>query len=116
MKGGGGKVENEEKIVGMLKQIMEKLDEHSGILGEHSRILGEHSQILGEHSQMLSALRTGQEYLKAEIECMKNSNAKEFGSMKSGMDNFKIDIKILKDQSWENKADIERIKNTMGMS
>lgn len=100
---------NEEKITGMFEQIMGKLD-------EHSQILGEHTQILGEHSQILSALRTGQEYLKAEIEGMKISNAKEFGSMKSGMDNIKIDIKILKDQSWENKADIERIKNKMGMS
>jgi len=107
---------NEEKITDMFEQIMGRLDEHSQILGEHSKILGEHSQILGEHSQVLSSLRTGQEYLKAEIDGMKISNAKEFGAIKGSQEGLKIDIKILKDESWEHKADIERIKNAIGMS
>lgn len=114
---------NEEKIVGMFEQIMGKLDEHSGILNEHSGILNKHSGILNEysgilneHSQILSALRTGQEYLKAELDGMKISNAKEFGAIKGSQEGLKIDIKILKDESWEHKADIERIKNAIGMS
>lgn len=101
-------MKSEEKITGLLEQILSKLD-------EHSKVLGEHSQILGEHFQILSALRTGQEYLKAEIDGLKVSNAKEFGTLKNNKGALEIDIKILKDQSWENKADIERIKNTMGM-
>ncbi|WP_440895142.1 hypothetical protein ACS127_11265 [Amphibacillus sp. Q70] len=113
---------HEEKITSMFEQIMGKLDEHTGILtehsqmlNEHSRILAEHSQILTEHSQILNALQAGQEYLKAEMDGMKIANDKEFKKLYSNQESFKIDIKLLKDQSWENKADIERIKNTMGM-
>ncbi|WP_188455160.1 hypothetical protein [Virgibacillus oceani] len=141
----------EEKIIGMLEQIMSKqddhseilnghsemlnehskiLNEHSKILNEHSNILNEHSKILGEHTQkldnhdsqlkdhgqVLSAILTGQEYLKAEIDGMKVSNANEFGAIKGRMDDFFANFEVLRDETWKNKTDIQRIKNVMGMN
>jgi len=54
-------MQREEEIIGMLEQTMGKLD---------------------EHSQILTALRLEQEYLKAEMDEMKISNAKEFRASK----------------------------------
>ena len=116
-------MQKEDEIIGMLGQIMGKLDEHSQILGKHSQILAGHSQqhenhtsTLKEHGQLLSALRTGQEYLKAELDGMKIANAKEFGSIKQRADEFNVHIELLRDESWTNKTDIQRVKNTMGMN
>src|SRR5690625_3895239 len=124
-------MEKEDQIISMLEKIMGTLDEHSQILAEHSKqhashtaTLKEHSQILidhsrqhenhtltlenhtstiNEHGQLLSALRTGQEHLKAEVEGMKISNAKEFGSLKQHRDEFTVQLEILRDESWKNK-------------
>lgn len=137
-------MQKEDQIIGMLEKIMIKLDKHSQKLDEHTRILGEHSQkldehtrILGEHSQkldehsqqhenhntqfkehgdILRALRTGQEYLKAEIDGMKISNAREFGALKEENSQIFTNLKLLREDTWENKVDIHRIKNTMGMN
>lgn len=123
-------MENEERMIAMLEKIMDKQDEHSEILGEHGRTLGEHGKILGEyreilgnhssqlkeHGQILTALRSGQEYLKAELDGMKISNAKELGEMKKEGNTVSINQKLLRDETWENKVDIERIKKTMGMA
>ncbi|OZU88251.1 hypothetical protein CIL03_11390 [Virgibacillus indicus] len=136
-------MEKEDQIIGMLEQIMGKQDEHSLKLDEHSRFLGEHSQkldehtrILGEHSQkldehsqkhdnhstqfgehgeILRALIAGQEHLKAEFDGMKISNAKEFGLLKEQNSNISTNLVLLRDDTWANKVDIHRIKNTMGM-
>ncbi|MGM8363889.1 hypothetical protein ACLIBG_00275 [Virgibacillus sp. W0181] len=123
----------EEKIIGMLEQIMDtqgehsqildnhskKLDEHTQILSRHSEILDEHSRkhdnhesTLKEHGQLLTALRSGQEHLKAEIEGMKISDAKEFGNLK---EQIKLNTEMFRDELWVQKQDLYRIKNTMGM-
>ncbi len=59
----------------MEKQIL-------GALHNIQETLRDHGTILREHGQMLSALKTGQEELKAEIDGMKIQNAKEFSDIK----------------------------------
>src|SRR5699024_7191916 len=119
----------EHKIIGMLEKIMtkqdknsKKLDEHSKKLDEHTRILSEHSQkldehrtTLDEHGQILGALRVGQEHIKAEMDRIKVANAKEFSRVKEGMDDFSTNIELLREESWEHKNEIRRIKKTMGI-
>ncbi|RDW21465.1 hypothetical protein CWR48_03445 [Oceanobacillus arenosus] len=101
-------MEKEDQIIGMLGQILGKLD-------EHSQKLDNHSTQLEEHGQILSALRTGQEHLKAEIDGMKLSNAKEFGGLKEEMSILSTNQELLRNDTWENKVDIHRIQKTMGM-
>lgn len=102
----------EEKIIGMLEQILEKQEEHSEKLDEHSQKLDTQESILKEHGQILTALRSGQEYLKAEIDGLKVSTAKEFGNLKEKME---MHTEIFRDELWKQKEDIYRIKTTMGM-
>ncbi|MGP4108158.1 hypothetical protein [Virgibacillus sp. L01] len=71
--------------------------------------------ILEEHGQNLSALRSGQEHLKAELDGMKISNAKQFGSLKEDMGDLSAKVVLLRDESWENKKSIYRMQKTMGM-
>lgn len=122
-------MEKEDQIIGMLEKIIGKQDEHSRILDEHSRILKEHSEKhdehsaqfkehgiqLKEHGQILTALRSGQEYLKAEMDGMKIANAKEFGSIREEVSLISTNQELLREDTWANKVDIHRIKNTMGM-
>ncbi|RDW20737.1 hypothetical protein [Oceanobacillus chungangensis] len=122
-------MEKEDQIIGMLERIMEKQDEHSRILGEHSQKLDEHSQILHEHSkkldehksqlnehkQILSALLTGQDYLKAEIDGMKLANAKEYGDIKEEISIISTNQELVRNDTWANRVDIHRIQKTMGM-
>ncbi|WP_405096711.1 hypothetical protein [Oceanobacillus sp. FSL H7-0719] len=128
----------------ILKEHSAILKEHSAILKEHSAILKEHSAILKEHSatlekhgsllekqrqtlenhssqleehkQLLTALISGQEYLKAELDGFKISTAKEFGVLKSEVNTIAINQEILRNDTWTNKVDIQRIKKTMGMA
>ncbi|WP_106496240.1 hypothetical protein [Lentibacillus sp. Marseille-P4043] len=72
-------------------------------------------ETLKEHGQILRALRTGQEYLKAEVDGMKVSNAKEFGFLKEALDDHSVKLELVRDETWANKVDIHRIKTTMGM-
>ena len=130
-------VNKEDQMIEMLGKIMNKLDEHSGILNEHSKILKEHSAILNDHSdtlekhgqilenhssqleehkQILTALRSGQEYLKAELDGFKITAAKEFEGLKSDVNTIAINQEILRNDNWTNKVDIQRIKKTMGMA
>jgi len=103
---------NEEKIISMLQKIMEKQDEHSQ---KHDN----HATQFKEHGQILSALRTGQEYLKAEIDEMKltnaEENAKKFEDIQEQLDQNSAKQDLLRDEVWQNKVDTHRIKNTMGM-
>lgn len=119
-------MENEERMIAMLEKIMDKQDEHSEILGEHGRLLGEHGRLLGEHGKILGeyreilgnhssqleenghilkAVRSGQEHLKAELDGMKISNAKEIGEMKKEGKTVSINQKLLRDETWENDGD-----------
>lgn len=123
-------MEKEDQIIGMLEQVMDKLEEHGKILGEHGDKLDEHTKILGEHGkelklqrtqltehgQILNALMTGQEHLKSEMDGMRVSNAKEFGNLKEKIDNVATNQDLLREDTWENKVDIRRIKNTLGMN
>ena len=120
----------EKQILAALQQINDKLDSHSEILGSHSEMLKEHSVILKshsemfkiqgetlkEHTRMLSALKTGQESLKAELNEMKLQNAKDFGEVKEQLESHETSIEMLKEDVWNNKKDIRRIQKTMGMN
>jgi len=122
-------MQKEDQIIEMLGKIMSKQDEHSQLLNEHSKILNEHSVILSEHSQkldkhssqlkehgqILTALRSGQEYLKAEIDGMKLANAKEFGELKEQISIISTNQELLREDTWANRVDITRIKKTMGL-
>lgn len=134
----------EKQILAALQQINDKLDSHSEILESHSEMLKEHSKMLKEHSEMLkehsvilkshsemfkiqgetlkehtrllSALKTGQESLKAELNEMKLQNAKDFGEVKEQLESHETSIEMLKEDVWNNKKDIRRIQKTMGMN
>ena len=120
----------EKQILAALQQINDKLDSHSEILESHSEMLKEHSvmlqnhsemfkiqgETLKEHTRMLSALKTGQESLKAELNEMKLQNAKNFGEVKEQLESHETSIEILKEDIWNNKKDIRRIQKTMGMN
>ncbi|WP_087974146.1 hypothetical protein [Oceanobacillus rekensis] len=122
-------MEKEDQIIGMLEKILEKQDEHSRILEEHSTQLREHgillkehsvqlkehSTQLGEHGQILTALRSGQEYLKAEMDGMKIGNAKEFGTRIEENSPAAINQELIREETWAHKVDIQRIKKTLGM-
>lgn len=109
-------MEKEDLIIDMLEKIIDKQDEHSEILQEHSRILEIHSSQLKEHGKILTALRSDQEHLKAEFDGMKMSNTKEFGKLKEDVNTVSINQELLRNETWTNKVDIQRIKNTMGMA
>ena len=136
-------MEKADKIIDMLEEMNVKLDGHSKILADYSEILADHSkkhdshtamlqkhsEILAEHSkkhdnhtatlrehgQILSALRTGQDHLKAEQEGMEIASAGEMSALREHMDKFMIHFDMLRDESWKNRADIQRLKNTLGM-
>ncbi|WHY84079.1 hypothetical protein QNH39_15490 [Neobacillus novalis] len=92
------------------------LKEHSEILKEYRGILDSHSETFKEHGRILSALRTEQEFLKAEISEMKLQNAKDFGEMKEKLKDHEDSIEILKEETWNNKKSILRVQKTMGLS
>ncbi|MFB4164959.1 hypothetical protein ACE1TI_14290 [Alteribacillus sp. JSM 102045] len=94
-------MEMEKRILGALNHIQETLTEQGETLKEHGR--------------MLSALKTGQEELKAEIDGMKRQNAKEFSDIKDRLENLEASYDVLKDETWTNKRDVYRIKNTLGL-
>ena len=93
----------EEQIIEMLGKIMDKQDKHTHILNEHSKKLREHRHILEnhscqlkEHGQILTALRAGQEHLKAGLDGMKISNAKDFGGLKEEVNTSLINLELLR--------------------
>lgn len=73
----------EDQIIEMLGKIMDKQEEHSQKL-EH------HTSQLGEHKQLLTALRSGQEHLKAELDGLRISTAKEFGELRAEVNTIAI--------------------------
>nr|WP_239584214.1 hypothetical protein [Aquibacillus albus] len=100
----------------ILNEHTEQLNEHGRILNEHTSQLNEHSQTLEEHGLILRSLRTGQESLQAEVSEIKLQNAEEAGSMKKEIAKNEAGIEILKEESWSNRIDTQRIKKTMGMA
>jgi septal ring factor EnvC (AmiA/AmiB activator) len=106
----------EKQILTLLQQMNKKLDQLDFTLKEHSETLKEHGETLKEHSRILSALRTGQEFLKAELSEMKLQNVKDFNEIKEQLKNQEDSIEILKDETWNNKKSILRVQKTMGLS
>ena len=102
-------LDKSDQIIDMLGKVMSKLD-------EHSQTLENHGSQLKEHGQILTALRAGQDHLKAEMDGMKLANAKEFGEVKEQINTIAINQEILRNDTWTNKVDIHRIKKTMGMA
>ena len=116
-------MQKEDQILEMLEHIIgtqgehgKKLDEHSKKLDKHQDILDNHSATLQEHGQILRALLSGQETLKAEVDGMKLSNAREFGDIKEEQRNISTKFELLREDTWANKVNIHRMKNTMGMN
>ena len=101
---------------GILKEHSATLEKHGSLLEKQGQTLENHSSQLEEHKQLLTALISGQEYLKAELDGFKISTAKEFGVLKSEVNTIAINQEILRNDTWTNKVDIQRIKKTMGMA
>lgn len=100
---------------GILQEHSEILQEHSGILQEHSQKLDNHGKQLEEHGQMLRALQSGQETLKAELEGFKKSTTEAFDKLKKEQTHTNTKMDVLNKDTWANKVDIQRVKNTMGL-
>src|SRR5699024_689385 len=120
---GGETIGKADKIIDMLEEMNVKLDGHSKVLADHSEILADHSKkhdnhtaTLRENGQIWPALRTGQDHLKAEQEGMEIASAGEMSALREHMDKFMIHFDMLRDESWKNRADIQRLKNTLGMN
>ena len=113
----------EEKILSMLETMNTKinsmdetLQEHTKILHEHSEILQQHSVQFREHGMILTSLRSGQETLHAELHGFKDQHAKDMEKeRKQAMKNVDS-IEVLREDTWHNKRDIQRIKKTIGIS
>ena len=101
---------------GILKEHSATLEKHGSLLEKQRQTLENHSSQLEEHKQLLTALISGQEYLKAELDGFKISTAKELGVLKSEVNTIAINQEILRNDTWTNKVDIQRIKKTMGMA
>ncbi|WP_066073068.1 hypothetical protein [Neobacillus soli] len=106
----------EKEIMALLQQMNGKLDNLEGTLKEHSGILKEYGETLKEHSRMLSALRTGQEFNKAELSEMKLQNAKDLGENKEHLKSQEDSIELLLKNTWKNKEDILKIQKILGLS
>jgi chromosome segregation ATPase len=100
----------------ILNEHGKMLKEQGEMLKEHSETLKEHGETLKEHSRFLSALRTGQEFQRAELSEMKLQNAKDFSEIKEQLKSQEDSIEILKDETWNNKKSILRVQKTMGLS
>ena len=100
----------------MLQEHNETLQEHGKVQGQHGQILENHSSQFSEHGQILRAIRSGQEHLKAELDGMKISNAKEIGELKEENETLAINQELLRNETWTSKVDVERIKKTLGMA
>lgn len=74
------------------------------------------SSQLNDHGQILNALLTGKDHLKVEVDGMKISNKKEFGTIKGKISKLSSSQELLRKFTWDNMEDIHRIKNTMGMN
>jgi hypothetical protein len=93
----------------MEKQIL-------SLLQKMNETLEEHSLILKEHSSILSALKTGQEYLSAEISEMRLQNAKDFGEIRAILKNHEESIEILKEDNWNNRKATLRIQKAIELT
>lgn len=100
----------------MLQEHNETLQEHGKVQGQHGQILENHSSQFSKHGQILRAIRSGQEHLKAELDGMKISNAKEIGELKEENETLAINQELLRNETWTSKVDVERIKKTLGMA
>src|SRR5258708_7280777 len=70
------------------------LNEHTKILGEHTKTLGEHTKILGEHSDKLDSI-TGELYQVHQL--------------------VDTTLDIVKGRYEKNKAEIDEIKDHLGL-
>ncbi len=121
----------EEKIISMLEQISKDVKEQGDKIGslekrfdsletrfnqqeqkldEQGQRITTIEQRLDEHKDILTALRSGQEYLKAEIDGMRVENAKEFGYVKKELSNMHLNFSVLRDDVWSNKKEIYQLK------
>ncbi|MFE8697270.1 hypothetical protein ACFYKT_13075 [Cytobacillus sp. FJAT-53684] len=100
----------------MEKEILKVLEQINGKLDRQEETLKLQGETLKEHTGILSGLRNGQEVLKAEISELRLQNAKEIGEIKEQLKGIEDSVGVLKEDTWQNKKDIHRIKKTMGMS
>jgi hypothetical protein len=105
-----------EQMSGSIKQISGRLDQIGGKLDQIHEKLDIHDVTLKEHSLILSALRNGQEGLKAELSEMRHQNAKDFGEIKAQLKDHEDSIEILKEESWINRKSSLRIQKTLGLT
>jgi chromosome segregation ATPase len=97
-------------------QILKALDQINSKLEMQGELLLLHGETMKEHTGILSALRNGQESLKAEISELRLQTTKDLGEIKEQIKGMEDSIDVLKEESWTNKKDIRRLQKTMGMS
>ncbi|WP_163970354.1 hypothetical protein [Oceanobacillus halotolerans] len=105
-----------EAIDQRFDSIEAKLDEHDQQFVSINQRLDNVEMRLDDHCQLLNAIQSGQEYLKAEFDGMNVSHTKEFNSLKEANKDINVNLELLRNDTWDNKVDIRRMKNTMGMN
>jgi hypothetical protein len=108
--------ETKEEVNVMEKQILTLLQYMNGKLDQIGEKLDVHDVTLKEHSLILSALKNGQEGLKAELNEMRLQNAKDFGEIKAQLKDREVSIEILKEESWINRKSSLRVQKTLGLT
>ncbi|GIP63572.1 hypothetical protein J32TS6_21270 [Virgibacillus pantothenticus] len=110
----GDKIGSLEKRFDSLEQRFDSLEtrfnQQEQKLDEQGQRITTIEQRLDEHKDILTALRSGQEYLKAEIDGMRVENAKEFGYVKKELSNMHLNFSVLRDDVWTNKKEIYQLK------
>lgn len=110
----GEKIGSLEKRFDSLEQRFDTLEtrfnQQEQKLDEQGQKITTIEQRLDEHKDLLTALRSGQEYLKAEVDGMRIENAKEFGYVKKELSNMHLNFSVLRDDVWSNKKEIYQLK------
>jgi arginyl-tRNA synthetase len=83
-------------------------------LQDINKKLVEHDEKFDEQRLLLTSLRSAQEETTAKVDALAAKSATEFDEIKEKINNLNISFDLLKDESWQNKHDIHRIKTTLG--
>jgi chromosome segregation ATPase len=97
------------------KAINSKLDKHDNEFKAINSKLDQHDVKFDEQKLILTSVRSAQEDTTAKINEMTLQNTKDFSDVKEQINNLTITIDLLKNESWQNKHDIHRIKTTMDL-
>ncbi|WP_100010075.1 hypothetical protein [Lentibacillus sediminis] len=123
-------MEKEDQILDILQQVKAQLEEHSkqfksvdekfeSIDNQFKSIhekLDINSVRIRENRDIITAVLAGQEKLKAEFDGMQISHQKEHASLKEENNDISDGLKLLKEENWNRKLEIQRVKNHIGIN